>query len=157
MKQARTVFLILFSASFGLLCGCFNRRGLEGKIITEIHSRCKNGSICSLRMSELTNFEWDKMYAFRSASNLDVDQATGTKLHPYADLENLLVFTYQGKVVFQETEPFDVEHLVKDEVVFDIPEPAHYKVYGHDAVFSVSVLSSSYGPYYELAEVVAHE
>jgi hypothetical protein len=157
MKQARMVFFILFSASFGLLCGCFNRRGLEGKIITEIQSRCKNGSICSLRISELTDFEWDKMYAFRSATNVDVDQATGTKLHPYADLENLLVFTYQGKVVFQESEPIDVEHVVKDEVVFDIPESAHYKVYGHDVVFSARVLSSSYGPYYELTEVGSHK
>lgn len=53
-------------------------------------------------------------------------------------------------MVHIEDEPTNVEHPIKNEVVFDIPDSAIYQAYGVDTSFKVSQESSEAGPYYVL-------
>jgi hypothetical protein len=92
------------------------------------------------------------MYAFKyTATKQDREKALGMTDDGYRDLERQLVFLKNGKLVFQESEPTNAEHPIKNEVVFDIPDTESFKSYPHGTVFSVTALRSDSGPYFQLS------
>jgi hypothetical protein len=121
-----------------LLCSCAS--GKTGKIERRIGERidaCKPGDSCTIRISDVTDFSWDKMYAFtHNATQDQIDKALGTPFPDYVEFTRGLVFLKDGKIVYREDTPSNIESLVNREVIFDIPGTEVYKVYtAGDAVF----------------------
>jgi hypothetical protein len=121
-----------------LLCSCGS--GKVGKIERRIGERidaCKPGDSCTIRISDVTDFSWDKMYAFtHNATQDQIDKALGTSFPDYVEFTKRLVFLKDGKIVYREDTPSNIESLVNREVIFDIRETEVYKAYtAEDAVF----------------------
>ena len=147
-------FVIALCGILLTLPGCPRSGKVEQEIVSEISQKCGDRGSCRIQIDRAALFDWDKMYAFKyTATAQDRERVLGTKAVGYRDLERQLVFLKDGKVVHQESEPTNVEHPVRNEVVFDIPDSAAFKSYPHEAAFWVNRLSSSAGPYYELSEV----
>jgi hypothetical protein len=121
-----------------LLCSC--GPGKMGKIERHIGERidaCKPGDSCTIRISDVTDFSWDKMYAFRyNATQDQIDKALGTSFPDYVEFTRRLVFLKNGKIVYREDAPSNIESPVYREVIFDFPGTEVYKTYTtEDAVF----------------------
>jgi hypothetical protein len=149
-------FLSIVAAG-GLLwtvSGCARPGKVERELVSQITQKCGNRGSCRLQIDQLASFDWDRLYAFKyTATEQDRERALGTKDVGYRDLERQLVFLKDGKIVHQESESTNVEHPVKNEVVFDIPDAVAFKSYPRGTVFSINQLNGSSGPYYELSEV----
>jgi len=138
-----------------LLESCGNKsikpNSVEGKLVARINSTCQDSSVCTIRVRDVTNFDWDKMYVFKYTATSDqMNKAVGLPLPPYEEFERKIIFVGGGKVVYSEADPTDVEKPIDQEVVFYIPDDALYKSYGRDSVFRVTKKSFSNGVYYEL-------
>ena len=134
-------------------CGrkSINPNSVEGKLVARINSTCQDSSVCTIRVRDVTNFDWDKMYVFKYTATSDqMNKAVGLPLPPYEEFERKIIFVGGGKVVYSEADPTDVEKPIDQEVVFDMPDDALYKSYGRDSVFRVTKKSFSNGVYYEL-------
>ena len=155
--NVRTPGLSLLTVLAGILLSCHNNGRVEPSIETRIVkaiSHCNSKTPCTIRLRDFTNFSWDRMYAFKyTADATIVEKAVGATLKPFNELHRRLIFTQAGKVVFQEEEPTSIEHPVQEEVVFDIPESADYKVYGVDAVFKAEKLSYDNSLFYQLSQL----
>jgi hypothetical protein len=121
-----------------LLCSCGS--GKTGRIERRIGERidaCKPGDSCTIRISDVTDFPWDKMYAFRYNATQDhIDKALGTSFPGYVEFTRRLVFLKNGKIVYREDAPSNIESPVYREVIFDFPGTEVYKTYTiEDAVF----------------------
>ena len=121
-----------------LLCSCGS--GKTGRIERRIGERidaCKPGDACTIRISDVTDFSWDKMYAFRyNATQDQIDKALGTSFPDYVEFTRRLIFLKNGKIVYREDAPSDIESPVNREVIFDFPGTEVYKTYTtEDAVF----------------------
>jgi hypothetical protein len=102
----------------------------------------------------VTDFKWDKFYVFKYTAHRDVvEKAIGKTLKDYKEFHRRIVFTEKGNVVFHEEEPTDIEHVMNNEVVCDIPDSSDFRVYDADAVFTVQKVSTSDGSYYQLHKV----
>ena len=137
------------------LVGCSTSGPVERSIVRLIREQCRNQIPCQIRIEQATTFSWDKMYAFKyTATSKDREAALGIKDEGYRELERQLVFLSNGRIVYQESEPTNVEHLVKNEVVFDMPDEASFSSYPKGTVFSANEQrSSESGPYYRLAQL----
>src|SRR5207253_4459453 len=134
-------------------CGrkSINPNSVEGKLVARINSTCQDSSVCTIRVRDVTKFDWDKMYVFKYTATSDqMNKAVGLPLPPYEEFERKIIFVGGGKVVYSEADPTDVEKPIDQEVVFYIPDDALYKSYGRDSVFRVTKKSFSNGVYYEL-------
>lgn len=136
------------------LSGCTRSGRLERSLISQISRTCRDQAQCRVSINQATWFDWDKMYAFKyTATKQDRETALGMKDDGYRDLERQLVFLKNGKIVFQESEPTNSEHPIKNEVVFDIPDAEAFKSFPREAVFSVNQARSEIGPYFQLSRV----
>jgi hypothetical protein len=159
LSSVRFTWILSAIVLFGVcalvaLSGCSRSRKIEKKIIALIAHSCPDRASCRIRVDQATSFNWDRLYVFKyTATEKDREQALGMKDDGYRDLERQLVFLKNGKIVFQESEPTNVEHPIKDEVVFDIPDAAAFKSYANGAEFSVTQVTGESGPHYQLSQV----
>jgi hypothetical protein len=121
-----------------LLCSCVS--GKMGKIERRIGERidaCKPEDSCTIRISDVTDFSWDKMYAFtHNATQDQIGKALGTSFPDYVEFTKRLVFLKDGKIVYREDAPSNIASRLNREVVFDFPGTEIYKAYAaEDAVF----------------------
>ena len=136
-----------------VLC-CSSSRKFEMKMVSAIVANCQGHGECTLRPKDVTNFQWDRMYAFDySARESEVEQILGTKYHWGGEFHRKIIFMKGSKIVFHEEEPTDVEYRLKDEVAFDFAPNTDYKLYSHDVIFKVSKHWGRNGIYYKLTEV----
>jgi len=150
MKPTKRICLFLL-AGVSSLTGCSGPRGAEKQIGNYIEKNCAGRSACVVNLRGATPFEWDKVYVFKyTAKQAEIEQATGAKITGYHELRRYFIFTKAGAVVHSEDEPTNVEHPIKGEVVFAMPDSASYQGYGIDTSFTVSQESSEAGPYYLL-------
>ena len=150
MKPSKQMCLFLL-AGVSFLSGCSGTRGTEKQIGAYIEKNCAGRTSCVVNLRGATPFEWDKVFAFKySVKHSEIEQAIGAKITGYHELRRYLIFTKAGAVVHSEDEPTNVEHPIKNEVVFAMPDSASYQEYGIDTSFTVSQESSEAGPYYLL-------
>ena len=121
-----------------LLCSCGS--GKTGRIERRIGERidaCKPGDACTVRISDVTDFSWDKMYVFKHNATQDqIDKALGISFPDYVEFTRRLVFLKDDKIVYRDDALSNIESLVNGEVTFDFAEYEVYKVYAaNDAVF----------------------
>jgi len=139
-----------------LICsGCSTNGAFEQKIVRRINSTCKGSIDCTIRIKDLTNFDWDKMYAFKYTVRADeAEKAMGVPLPEYTEFTRKIVFLKSNQIVYFEEEPTDIEGPVNGQIAFDIPDLGNYKLYTPDtAVFKARKLESRNIVYYELNQI----
>jgi hypothetical protein len=143
--------LIIGCLLFVLLCGCTSKR-IEQKIRDRIEAQCKNGGDCIIRIKDITDFGWDKMFVFDyGVSQEQIEKALGTPFPGYVEFTRRLVFLKTGKIIYSEDEPTDIEAPVNGMVSFGIDKADGYKVYTPDeAVFRAERNKFSKGIFYHL-------
>jgi hypothetical protein len=77
----------------------------------------------------------------------------GTKDEGFIEFQQQLVFTLNGRIVYQESELQDVEHPSRNQVVFDRPDGQISLIFSQNDIFAVSRESSEAGPYFELRKI----
>src|SRR5262245_3079548 len=147
---------IVAAALVGILIVYLVSRGsrqFEMKMVSAILANCQGRQECLLRPQDVTDFQWDKMFAFGyGASESEVKRVLGTNSQWGGEFQRKIVFTDRGKIVFHEEQPTNVEHPLKDEVTFNFPPNSDYAVYPREVVFKVVIKSSVHGRYFELSE-----
>ena len=150
MKTPFKSFIVLLAATL-LMVGCSGLGDVEKRIDLSIQKNCAGRFPCVIDVKDATPFAWEKMYVFKyTATQAEIEQAIGTKITGYRELRRKLIFTKAGVVVHSEDEPTNVEHPIKNEVVFAIPDSVSYKEYDQGVSFTVSSESGDAGPYYLL-------
>jgi hypothetical protein len=154
----RRLFLgVLAVATFCCLApGCKKETtsGFESKLISAITAKCQSQVPCTLRIKDVTDFEWDKLYVFKyTASREVVEKVIGNPLKSYNEFHRRIVFTDNGHIAFYEEEPTNIEHVINNEVIFGIPDSTDYRAYDADSVFTVQKVSTSNSSYYQLRKV----
>ena len=117
---------------------------------------CKSDAPCIVRIKDLTDFQWDKMYVFSYGAYPEyIEKALGAPLPYYVEFQRRMVFLKDGKIVYREDEPTDVEHLVDGEVTFAgmNTEPSYVTFTPETAVFSAAKFKHSNGVAYSLTQV----
>lgn len=134
--------------------GC-RSNNIESKIGRRVGAQCETSKPCIIRISDLTDFQWDEMYVFTYIAASDqIEQIIGVPVAERVQFTRKVVFRWHGKVVHNEELPTQVDNLLDGQVVFDIPDEDFYKLYRVDsAVFQVSKREFEDGVYYELKQV----
>ena len=147
-----TTFVALLAPVLELTCCSDSKPGpIERKIAAKI-AACKDQAPCRIVISEITDFQWDRMFAFKYvATREQVQQALGTPPPQYTEFTRKIVFLNHGTVVYMEEDPTNVEHPTAGEVSFDIPDSAVYRAYDRErAVFLARKETEEAGVFYEL-------
>jgi hypothetical protein len=146
MKPQRSFVLFVC-----LLAGCHSLPSAEDQIETHISATCHASWPCQLDLRGSTSFQWDALYAFKyNASKAEIENATRVSVANYEELTRYLVFEKDGKVVRIESEPTNVEHPIKNEVAFDMPDTSVYRVFSANTEFVVTQEHSEAGLYFLL-------
>ena len=146
------LMLVLFLSGCN---GCGNRPGkFQAKLVRTIKEKCRTEQPCVIRIKDLTDFSWDKMYSFiNTASQQRVEEVLGTKVPPLQE-SSKIVFMNKGEIVLFENEPWEMERRLPDDVAFDdYPDSKYYRVYGPDAEFTVKKIELNDGTAYDLTLV----
>jgi hypothetical protein len=157
MRNASTVTLAILSL---LLSGCELSQHpesfpVQGSIIRYVQQNCSSASPCTLRIRDLTHFEWERMYVFSVGSSLsDRERIVGQPGVQSVDLEGEMVFTKAGKIVHQEPMPEGVELPLKNEVGFaENTNTGGHSEYSPITSFSVAISQSKNGRYFVLSRI----
>ena len=123
---------------------------LERKIAARI-DRCQSSQSCEFRLSELTDFEWDRAFIFPAGTTR---QEIETKLHAsfpqQVDTMPLLVFMEDGRVVYEEEEAWHAEKAAVNGVTFDPATGERESEYDPNTMFSGTRTSYESGYLYSL-------
>jgi hypothetical protein len=144
----------ILTLALSLLLGCSTPGALERRIGEKVES-CKSDAPCIVRIKDLTDFQWDKMYVFSYGAYPEyIEKALGAPLPDYVEFQRRMVFLKDGKIVYREDEPTDVEHMVDGEVTFGgmNTEPSYVLFTPETAVFSAAKHKHSNGVAYSLTQ-----
>jgi hypothetical protein len=142
------LFLIFFAS-----CGTktVDPFSVEGKLVTRINTTCGESSSCFIRLRDVTDFDWDRVYVFTySVRQSEIEKVIGVPFPQYEEFNRSMIFFNGGKLVYSEAEPTDVEGLINNEVVFDIADEDAYRSYSSESQFEVKRKNFQRGVYYEL-------
>jgi len=132
-------------------------RSIEQKIAETKNKKCKVDAPCIVRIKDLTDFSWDRMYAFKyNTTEAQTEEALGTAFPNYIEFTPRIVFLKDGKIVYREDQLIDdqLEGPVDGEVHFDIPDSEVYKSYTPDsAVFQINIRKFEKATTYDLEQV----
>ena len=146
------IFVILFLPLIGS-CGTktVDPNSIEGKLVTRINTTCSESSGCIIRLRDVTDFAWDRVYVFKTtADQSGVEKVIGVPFPQYREFRRSMIFLKGGKLVYGEANPTDVEQLINHEVVFDIPDKELYRSYPPESEFEVTRKTFQGGVYYKL-------
>ena len=137
-------YLILAAA----LVGCNKSNSIEKKLREKIED-CKTET-CSIPITQVTDFKWDKMYVFNHPSAPDViDHALGIHYPYYVEFTRSIIFLNKNQIVHYENNHSKAEGPTDGEVLFDYPDSLNYQIYKPgQAIFKVKRDTSENIPYY---------
>lgn len=141
------LFLIIFES-----CGpkTVDPHSIEGKLVTRIKTTCGESTKCTVRLRDVTDFAWDRVYVFKyTATQSELEKAIGAPFPQYVEFKRSIIFLKGGKLVYGEANPTDVEAPINDQVVFDIPDTDTYRSYSFESEFEVQRKHFE-RPYYKL-------
>lgn len=129
---------------------------LERKIIQWINTKCDSTSPdpCIINMSDLTNFKWDKMYAFRAGSISKELNGRFSAVKGDDMFSRKIIFVKDNKIILFQRMKTDLEKIVNGGVYFDIPSRMNYEEYTQEsAIFSVKRIEGKKS-YFELTRIM---
>lgn len=120
--------LLPYLAIAMVFIGCTNSSSVEKKIEQKIEN-C-NTDTCSIRLKQIADFQWDKMYVFNHPSAPDViDNALGIHYPYYVEFTRSIIFLKGKQIVHYENNHSKAEGPTDGEVLFDYPDTLNYMVY----------------------------
>ena len=139
---------------FLALTGCEQPGEVERAMLHELRRSCIGTNQCSIRIRNFTPFDWDRAYFFNDAiTEQDRSSTLGTREEGYREFEDQIVFLKNGRVVYQESEPTDIEKRMKNDIAFETPEDRNFTTFAPNAVFAVSIEEGPEGPWFLLKQV----
>ena len=112
MKPLPQVILALF---FFFFSGCQlgkHRGQIEQKLAAKIGEKCKPSNPCIIRAKDITDFNWDKLYAFHTnATQDDMNKVFGSTLPKYNEFSRKIIFTKEGKIIYAEDWLWNLDSL----------------------------------------------
>ena len=145
------IFIISF---FFLACGCQN--DISKKVINRIQYQCGDKPNCIIKISDATDFIWDKMYVFKTSASLEeINKALGFYYPYYHDIARRVIFTQGTKVVYHEDDfPYSDERSA-GRVLFTFKEDTlDFMVFKiNEAVFNAKREGSGKDVFYELSPI----
>ena len=124
---------------------------IEGKLVTQIKTTCGESTSCTIRLRDVTDFDWDRVYVFNHGVTKDqIEKVIGAPFPRYEEFKRSIIFLNGGTVVYSEADPTDIEGVINDQVVFDLTYGNNYKAYSSESRFEVQRKNFSRGVYYEL-------
>jgi hypothetical protein len=136
-----------------VLVGCERPGKVERSILREIHRSCMGASPCSIRVRDHTPFDWDRAFYFDYAvSESDCSKALGAREEGYSEFEGQFVFLKNGGIVYQESEPTNVEKQIRDGIAFADPDGQNFTSFTVNAAFTVSIEDGSDGKWFLLKQ-----
>ena len=124
---------------------------MEGKLVTRINTTCGDSSSCTIRLRDVTDFAWDRVYVFKyTARKSEVEKVIGAPFPLYEEFKRSMIFLNGGKIIYSEADPTNVEHPINNQIVFDIGDKDVYRSYSSESQFEVTRKNFEGGVYYEL-------
>ena len=147
MKQ-----LIAFVFVITCFYGC--KSDIKDTIVSTINQHCKNEKdSCGvfIKMQDVTDFKWDKLYYFNVGTSLeDIDKSLGFHYPFWQDLSESIVFTSGNNVVYHEEHAMtNPSNKPNDGFTFNIT--SGYLYTPQNAVFIGSRIIVNGFKYYELS------
>ena len=111
---------------------------------------------CTLRIKDITDFDWDKMFVFSDGADIgEIEKTLGTSVSVKKAVSRKLVFTKDGKVVHYDELPTNIEEIVNNQISFDDAGNYSHKTYTVDeAVFEAQKYSQNGKTYYHLKQKI---
>ncbi len=128
-------FYIIFMFVSFFLCNCseYNKTEFEKSIESEYLSLCNDSSVCTIDISKITLFKWDKMFIFKTSASLDIiNKALGFSYPYYIDIAHRVIFLKNNKIVYHDDYYFSIENELNTTIIFDLPEGVSYKSYDNN-------------------------
>src|SRR5690606_19049625 len=98
MKKS-SLTIVLLAITLG--CKEPDQSDIESKIIDSVHRKCGKSSSCNIKISDITDFDWDKMYVFRyNASKEEIIAVVGHRPDTYTEFTRKILFTDDDKIVY---------------------------------------------------------
>ncbi len=146
-------FVIISVYLFLTACGNKSQGVLEQEVVKHIERQCLTEKYCSFELSEVTPFEWNKLYAFKETAQLDeIEKVIGTKYPYFTDVAKRLVFIDEkNNIVYHEDVFPNVEKIEYRQIVFDIPDSINYRSFDKKP-FNVVMRPLEAGYYYVLTQ-----
>ena len=146
-----TLFLLLL-----LFFACNrNNKTIEKQVIQDINRHIGDKNKHLLNIRKITNFNWDRLVVFNYAVSLEtVNEAINSKYIHYREFTRPWIFLKDGKIVYYENNPSDVETLLNNQVLFEFPDSLKYQSYTpQNAIFRTEKKSFDHGYYYSLSQL----
>ena len=139
VKMRSLLVVILFLVPFES-CGIktVDPHSIEGKLVTRINATCDESSNCTVRLRDVTDFAWDRVYVFNNGvRQSEIEKVIGAPFPPYEEFKRSMIFLNGGTVVYSEVEATDIERPINNQVVFDITKRGAYRSYSSESQFEV--------------------
>jgi hypothetical protein len=110
---------------------------------------------CIIQIDSAMPVAWDHFYYFNDAmSRGDIESVLGTALPQYKELTTQIVLMREGRVVYHETWPTNIEHPLQNEVIFSNfdNKQRNYEVIKSHTHISVSGSGDSNTRYFVLCD-----
>jgi hypothetical protein len=157
-KIGRRLLVALAVLGFGFLWSCSKATSpIERKLAAYWNKHCKSSSPCEIRLEDLANWKWDRIYIFPAHTGRnEVLAALNESSYKFEEFSRKIVFTRNGRLVHSEQSLSSMEGLTDGEVVFgSLESTATYQVYSRkDAVFHLNriALESGRGHWFQLSK-----
>lgn len=150
MKMKRILYILILPV---LLLGCNNQyKGkLESKIEKHIDKNCTGA--CTIDLTDITDFSWDKLYTFDESVSLDtIERVLGQKYPYYTDIARRMIFVdADNNIVYHEDVFPYTEGVIEGQIVFVKPESFSYCVFS-ESKFNVKKIETAETYYYILEQ-----
>src|SRR5437588_11766583 len=114
----RVIIVMLLLVPLQCCTKSIDSNSVEGKLVARINSTCQDSSVCTIRVRDVTNFDWDKMYVFKYTATSDqMNKAVGLPLPPYEEFKRKIITVSAGKDIYSEAEPTDLEKAIDQTLV----------------------------------------
>ena len=153
MGKAALRFIIMIVAVIMLFSWLNNRPGpLASKITKYADENYKEEGI-EIRLSDFTNFEWDKVLVFRyPTSQAEIQDAIGIEYNKSLDLMSGLIFVNDGKFLRDEIFKYEYTDKIAPFVIFphqDINQKPKFSAFTKEkAVFLCEKSPVEYLPHF---------
>lgn len=134
-----------------ILISCDNKQQ-SYRLRNSIIDKCSKQADCKINMTELTWFEWDKLFVFdESATYPLIKRELGFEFPKYKEFSRFIIFTLDDEIVYFEEEPYNPSQRKNNSVWFSLPIRESFMYFDkQSAIFEVEINIIDEKTYYTL-------